>query len=162
MASVNQVQNNIIRKMNTDDIESVAAVFGDVFNEPQWGENWTEEKSQARVKEVFSKSNSLCIIASYRDEVRGAALCSFTPDKKVMRLEELFIRSDIRRSGLGKSLLNRVVSEGKSMPVFTLETGTFADSAAYNFYRSYGFSEVGRWKSNNNIVELSYKINLDA
>lgn len=90
------------------------------------------------------------IIADYEGKPAGFALflhnCSTFAGKKVIYLEDLFVRPEVRGKGIGKSLLMRVIELAKERDCTRVEWHALNwNTPAIDFYKSLGAAMKDDW-----------------
>lgn len=126
-----------IRAMTRSDIETVATIEAD--SHPL--DAWSAEAFRAAVDEGQSY---LCRVAEDTDAgVIGYAVTSLATDQA--DLQNLTVRADWRRRGLGRWLLDDILGEVARRGVREAFLEVRHDNGpAIGFYTSYGFAVVGR------------------
>jgi len=127
----------IIRKMTAADITFAAEIEKECFVHP-----WSEQS----IESEMSKENSVFLMAFDGENPIGYVGLSVVFDEGYMG--NLAVVSEYRRNGVGRALMNELVSECQSLGLAfaTLEVRA-SNIPAVNLYKSLGFIEVGRRKN---------------
>ncbi|EJR55033.1 hypothetical protein IIM_01973 [Bacillus cereus VD107] len=107
-------------------------------------------------KNTFSKTGE-CLYGVFRDDmligIGGLNQDPYTKDNKIGRLRRFYILKDYRRKGLGRILLERIISDAKIyFNIVVLRTDT---EQGDRFYTSNGFVKGAMY------VGTSHYLNLD-
>jgi ribosomal protein S18 acetylase RimI-like enzyme len=94
----------------------------------------------------YSPPKGALLIALENDQLAGCvALRRLTEDK--CELKRLYVRPDLRRKGLGKSLVQSAIDQGREIGYVHLRLGTLSTmKEALSLYRSLGFREIKPYK----------------
>lgn len=114
--------------------------FNREFDTPTPGPSLLAE----RLRLMLGRKDVVVLLAG--DPAAGVALLSFRPSVwdagPVALLEELYVRPDLRRRGIGHRLLDRAVAlaEARGSETFEINVDE-GDTDARRFYEAHGFSE---------------------
>lgn len=98
-----------------------------------------------RLRVMLGREDVVVLLAG--DPVAGVALLTFRPSVwdagPVTLLEELYVRPDVRRRGIGHRLLERAVAlaEARGSETFEINVDE-GDTDARRFYEAHGFSDL--------------------
>jgi len=98
-----------------------------------------------RLRAMLGRDDVVVLLAG--DPAVGVALLTFRPsvwdDGPVTLLEELYVRPDVRRRGIGHTLLERAVAlaEARGSQTFEINVDE-GDTDARRFYEAHGFSDL--------------------
>ena len=88
------------------------------------------------------------LVAIVDGKVKGWAALSPVSTRRVYRgvaENSVYVAPDAQGLGLGRLLLDRLISESETNGVWTLQNSIFPENvASLNLHRSFGFREVGR------------------
>jgi GNAT superfamily N-acetyltransferase len=98
-----------------------------------------------RLRELFGRDDVVILLAG--DPAVGVALLTFRPtvwdSGPVALLEELYVQPDVRRRGIGHTLLERAVAVARERGSQTFEINVDeGDTDARRFYEAHGFSDL--------------------
>ena len=98
-----------------------------------------------RLRVMLGREDVLVLLAG--DPAAGVALLTFRPSVwdpgPVALLEELYVRPDVRRRGIGHRLLERAVALAVARGSVTFEINVDeGDTDARRFYEAHGFSDL--------------------
>lgn len=126
-----------IRKMTAADIEGAAEAYLAAYDS-----DWSKEGAKAYLAKFQSFEPDRCFVASGADgKVVGAAL-AFSFEKEngpVLFLQELFVRPDAQKSGVGKKLVSKLRESVEKSSKVHIKPLVKADTRVLNFYNSLGF-----------------------
>lgn len=127
----------LIRKMTDADIEFAAEIEKKCFSSP-----W----SARSIESEMSRENSVFLMAFDGEKPIGYVGLSTVLDEGYMG--NLAVVGEYRRQGIGRALMNELISECKKLDLafVTLEVRA-SNTPAVNLYVSLGFDEVGRRKN---------------
>jgi len=98
-----------------------------------------------RLRGMMGRDDVVVLLAG--DPATGVALLTFRPcvwdSGPVVLLEELYVRPDLRRHGIGHTLLERAVALAEERGSQTFEINVDdGDTDARRFYEAHGFSDL--------------------
>lgn len=64
-------------------------------------------------------------------------------ERDYFRIEDICVRPDMQRKGIGKELLRKITLELKNKNMDSIILNTIRDFPAYKFYLMNGFKEIG-------------------
>ncbi len=144
-----------IRKAEKEDLSSVLQLIKELAifeNEPQAVEVTLEELTNDFVNESFN-----CLVAELQNKIVGIALYYnrySTWKGKTIHLEDLMVTQSQRGKGVGKALLNKVVSIAKADNLRRVEWNVLDwNTPAIDFYKSVGATVFNDWL----VVQLDEK-----
>lgn len=122
-----------ISRMQISDLDSIHDILVSEFDD-----FWTP----SIFKEELQNSNSLYFMAQIDDEIVGFAGIKIILDEA--DLMNIVVKKSYRNKGIGKSLLNYIISNSKDLDLqsITLEVNE-NNSVAIHLYESLGFQKVG-------------------
>lgn len=97
------------RIMQESDIKKVIPIYIDYYNNHEDGE-WTEETTYKRIHQVWSREDSLCLIAEKGNIIVGFAIGYFEQydDIQAYDLVEIVIESEWQNKGLGTEFMQEL------------------------------------------------------
>lgn len=144
-----------IRKAKKEDLSAVLQLIEELAifeNEPHAVEVTLEELTNDFVNESFN-----CLVAELQNEIVGIALYYnrySTWKGKTIHLEDLIVTQSQRGKGVGKALLNEVVSIAKATNLRRVEWNVLDwNTPAIDFYKSVGATVFNDWL----VVQLDEK-----
>ena len=123
-----------IREYGDKGFEEAAALYRDAG----WV-NYTQNLPMLR--NAFQ--NSLKVYGAYEGERLVGLLRAVGDGFSILYIQDILVLTEYRRRGIGRSLLNRLLSEYPSVYQTVLLTDDRPDTAA--FYQSMGFAPAGEW-----------------
>lgn len=127
----------LVLKMEEVDIEETAKVSTEAFNFVNQGE--TEEESLEYIKRVFSFDCNY--VAKEKKRVVGFIVSQSREDH--VYIEALAVHPQYMNKGIGKLLLNKVLTIGKENGFKQFKMTADPKSIAYSWYSKIGFKETG-------------------
>jgi len=144
-----------IRKANQEDLSSVLQLIKELAifeNEP----NAVEVTLKELTNDFFNESFS-CLVAEQQNKIVGIALYYHrysTWKGKTIHLEDLMVTQSQRGKGVGKALLNEVVSIARKTNLRRVEWNVLDwNTPAIDFYKSVGATVFNDWL----VVQLDEK-----
>ena len=144
-----------IRKAKKEDLSAVLQLIEELAifeNEPHAVEVTLEELTNDFVNESFN-----CLVAELQNEIVGIALYYnrySTWKGKTIHLEDLMVTQSQRGKGIGKALLNEIVSIAKAANLRRVEWNVLDwNTPAIDFYKSVGATVFNDWL----VVQLDEK-----
>lgn len=144
-----------IRKAKKEDLSAVLQLIEELAifeNEPHAVEVTLEELTNDFVNESFN-----CLVAELQNEIVGIALYYnrySTWKGKTIHLEDLMVTQSQRGKGVGKALLNEIVSIAKAANLRRVEWNVLDwNTPAIDFYKSVGATVFNDWL----VVQLDEK-----
>lgn len=133
----------VIRKMEKSDITACADILCSVYNNEMWQCRWDRETAVEYLTDFFTMKKFVGYVVTEGEEILGGI---FAHEKvwwnnSEVFVEEMFIKPELQRKGLGSLLLKKVeeyISEN-GLAGITLSTNRYAP--APNFYRKNGFTD---------------------
>lgn len=145
-------------------MEEVAKLYSEIFREAPWNENFTQAEAMEIMVEQFNRPQALAIAALIDEKVRGftwvyeifqsdlkentrhplALSFLFKGGKRVFYFQEVGVKTDFRRQGIGERLTQEILERAKNLDadVMVLSTNREALPALQMFSRL-GFRDSG-------------------
>jgi len=142
----------------------ISLLYCEIFSEKPWSENHQPEEVEKYIEEHFKKENAIFFSALNEAKVVGfiwgyeikmtdlgrssrfsPKLATFFPKNgKVFYLQEIGVKREYRCQGIGKSLMEKILSKMKEMgaKVVILSTNFNAKPAVFLFSK-FGFENTG-------------------
>ena len=143
-----------IRKAKIEDVEQISKIMQEVQdlhikNRPDIFKN---KKIKEIKEDALEKINSLditIIVAEENEEILGIAICKVKEvinhinlkDTKVLSIDELGVKSNSQRKGIGRLLINQAKKIAKEKSCKRLELNCWQFNSALEFYKKVGFEE---------------------
>lgn len=129
-----------IRDITPSDIPSVLPIYIDYYNRVE-GSSWTEETAGRRIEQVLTMKDSYGLMAERDNEVIGFIMAYFKQydDIIVYSLEEILIKYEHQRKGLGSSFLDELERRVREKGASSIELDAVNDDMHEKFYRKAGY-----------------------
>jgi GNAT superfamily N-acetyltransferase len=130
------------RVIGEDDILVLAEIYAETFNGPPWHDGWTVAAAKERIERMVIRPTGLGVVAETDGAVIGAALgdlCRWT-DGEHFHLQEMFVRPQEQRRGVGSALMNELGKRLEEHNVRVIYLQTHPGSAAETFYAKHGYT----------------------
>lgn len=148
-----------VRRASVADAESLSVIGSSAFsaayadfNQPQdLSAHLREQYSPTAILRETELPDRFYLIALANDEPAG--LCKLRagpspegiPNPASLEIQQLYIDPRHQRRGIGKALVDAVVSEARSLQLADIWLGVWEQATwAIDFYWKYGFTEFGR------------------
>lgn len=132
-----------IRELKKEDLPACADVLCSVYNNELWMCRWERNTATAYLQDFFDAKKFVGYVLCDDDVVVGAVFAheKIWWNNSEVFIEEMFIRPEQQRKGLGTLLLNEVENYVKEhhLAGITLSTNKYAP--APRFYKKNGFSD---------------------
>ena len=143
-----------VRKANKNDIDSIVELNKKLIDYHRRKDKYYKYTSETRkifrdyLSKIMKKKNVRIIVAEVNGEIIGYFVGSigkakpFTSFKKIGRISDAFVEEKFRKSGIGKSMFDELLSWFKKNKVKYVEL--FVDSknqAGIKAWRKFGFRE---------------------
>jgi ribosomal-protein-alanine N-acetyltransferase len=141
--------NIVIRRMQTDDVDSIFKLEKSIFSDP-----WTRSSFEY---EVENKNSSYPCVLLKNNIVAGYAVVWYYSGE--IHIGNFAIQSASRKQGLGKMLLQHILDKFKNYEIAYLEVRT-SNIAAINLYKKFAFEELyirEKYYSNNEDAIVMWK-----
>lgn len=127
-----------------DDLDRIMAVMEAAFD-PAYGEAWTRRQ----VADILLFDSTFYCLLDEDGQVpaEGKSAAGFTLSRRLLDEEELLLIAvipDARRKGLGKKLIDTLVSKARDNDIARIFLEMRAGNPAESLYRSAGFEAIGR------------------
>ncbi len=143
------------------DIADVMTVMAEAFD-PAFGEAWTD----AQCAGIMGMPGTWLVVARRGGVATGFALArAFAGEGELLLLA---VRPDYRGTGIGRSLLERIIAESRRLGVERLHLEVRDGNGAIHLYRRAGFAQVGlrkgyyRGKGDKSLDALTFSRDLMA
>ncbi len=122
------------RTMTEEDIRRVIPLYIDHYN--AGGDAWTEETVYKRIHQVWSREDSLCLIAEEDGIIAGFAMGSFEEfyDLSAYNLVEIVIDHDLQNQGLGTQFMLELERRVKALGGAMIMLDAVNDALHEHFY----------------------------
>ena len=124
-------------------LEECAALLQNVYNNEQWGCNWSDIKAQKYIEELSQNPRFVgFLLLTDEEELIGAALCHERTwwYKDELFIDEFFIAPSSRKRGYGSKLLNYMTKYTKEQKLAGL-TLTTNNLIVADFYHKNKFHD---------------------
>lgn len=132
-----------IEQMTIEDIETVADIMIDAFNNSPVKEQWTKESGNAHLQEVFHEEWSL--VARLDGQIVGGLVGGYEiyDYGKAFFVDTLVVKKEYRGNGIGTALLTKAIEVGKERGCKTIELLANAKLQSFTWYKKLNFDESG-------------------
>ena len=124
-------------------VETWHATYDAIYGARRVSEITDDWHSIASLKARLNRPNSEFLVADDGKRIGGMAYASATTDPKVILLNQLYVRPDCQRQGIGQSLLDEIEASFPEARTLRLEVEE-ANAPAIGFYEANGFRPAGR------------------
>jgi len=127
-----------------DDLDQIMEIMDAAFD-PAWGEAWT--RRQVGDSLAFPHTHYNLIAADHSAPADGARAAGFTLVRAAPGEEELLliaVRPEQRGAGLGRRLLERVLTDARARMAERVFLEMRTNNPAVELYRTVGFEPIGR------------------
>lgn len=122
----------MIRQMTAMDLEQVAGLEQTCFSQP-----W----SYTLLKQCLSTTYDACFVAVAGEQVKGYGVLRILAEEG--EIQRIAVWPEYRQSGLGKELMDAMVTYATANETFSLSLEVRESNlAARNLYESYGFNRT--------------------
>lgn len=133
----------LIRKATKEDYAALMDLYNQFVGEDRYSKH-TGDSFYA----VLTNSANRIFIAVQENDLIGLATVSFRRvvrySQPIAELDELYVKDEFRKKGVGKLLMNAVINESKKRKCcrIYIESG-YKWTIAHAFYKSIGFTDNG-------------------
>ncbi len=122
------------RTMTEEDIRRVIPLYIHHYN--AGGDEWTEDTVYKRIHQVWSREDSLCLIAEKDGIIAGFAMGSFEAfyDLSAYNLVEIVIDHDLQNQGLGTRFMLELEKQVKALGGAMIMLDAVNDELHEHFY----------------------------
>lgn len=131
--------------------KSLVKLYKEVWKEPPWNEFfWTDEMVNEDVNYALKQKDFIGKLALSSNNVKGFTWGYFLPKenfqfldlKEAVYIDELAVRKDFRKMGIGTRLTDMLISDAKKLGYETVTLRTDISGGAYKFYLDLGFNDI--------------------
>ncbi|MFN6468501.1 MAG: GNAT family N-acetyltransferase [Nostoc sp. SerVER01] len=129
-----------IQTFSTEYLDRCAYLYVEVFNSEPWNEEWSFNTARTRLLEIINTPGFVGFVFK-QDELLGflAGYCKQVQKGKSFYLEEICVRPDNQRQGIGTKLLNQLMDTLTSIEVSRVYLLTNKNGQAEAFYKKHGY-----------------------
>ncbi|WP_445637147.1 N-acetyltransferase domain-containing protein [Nostoc sp. DSM 114161] len=129
-----------IQAFSTEYLDRCAYLYVEVFNSEPWNEEWSFNTARTRLFEIINTPGFVGFVFE-QDELLGflAGYCKQGQKSKSFYLEEICVRLDKQRQGIGTKLLNKLMDTLIYIEVNRVYLLTNKDGQAETFYTKHGY-----------------------
>lgn len=131
------------RIMTKSDIDRLVPLYIDYYNTCEEGA-WTPDTTYKRIHQVWSREDSLCLLALREDEVVGFAMGYFEQydDLKAYDLVEIVIAREYQKRGLGSLFMAELERRVREAGGASIQLQAVNDAMHEQFYGKLGYQNV--------------------
>ncbi|MFH1500553.1 MAG: GNAT family N-acetyltransferase [archaeon] len=131
----------VIRRVRKKELKEVVRILKSESAKEPYLEKWTNSTAIKKVKEYIKDRNEI-YVAVVGDEMVGFTIVRKEVgwNRGKLIINELFIKEDYQRKGIGKLLVKKIERKYQSK-VGAMFLTTSRDAKAYRFYKTLGFQE---------------------
>ncbi len=134
----------VFSHIDEDDLPACSELYAATFRRPPWNEEWRMDDAFERLSDFLANPKSIAMKVLHDEDICGFVF------GKIQRwsgstsydLEEICVRSDLQKKGVGKKLMGRLEEVLVKKEVSKIHLITQRDSVPASFYSSLGFSEI--------------------
>ncbi|BAY74096.1 hypothetical protein NIES25_05060 [Nostoc linckia NIES-25] len=129
-----------IQTFSTEYLDRCAYLYVEVFNSEPWNEEWSFNTARTRLFEIINTPGFVGFVFK-QDELLGflGGYCKQGQKSKSFYLEEICVRPDKQRQGIGTKLLNKLMDTLIYIEVNRVYLLTNKDGQAETFYTKHGY-----------------------
>ena len=130
-----------IREAKTKELKEIAKLMLIEFSKPPFNEKVSINSALKSLK--FYYKNAKVYIALINNEIEGVIVFKLEQywEGKVLIVEDLAIKEQFKKRGIGKGLLSFIESYAKNRDINRILFATNKKSRAINFYKKLGYKE---------------------
>ena len=145
-----QNQKLIIKKATEEDVPKIFNLINELAEYEKLKQTVTADEELLRKNLFGEKRYAEVILAEYEGKLAGQALFFYNfstfKGKPGVYLEDLFVRPEFRKKGIGKALLNYLIELAKSNDCGRVEwVVLYWNKSAIDFYKSLGAEAMQDW-----------------
>lgn len=148
----------MIRKVKLEDIEQLAPIYKDLYDDADIGEYWTIENAVKLLRYFYDRQNDLFFVAEEDGKAVGAVMSNLKPwfDGNRLNDTEIFVSKDYQHRHIANDLYRKHLTEAKEKyRCSVIEFHTYGDETEFpqNWYKRIGF------KKDEELIIMSANIN---
>jgi aminoglycoside 6'-N-acetyltransferase I len=126
-----------IESIKKSDLLICADIYVKIFNEPPWNDKWTRKAAYVRLNNIYNTPRFYGIKYIASNQIKGALFGNIEAWYKNYhyQLKEMFVKSELQRSGIGSKLLKYAEKVLEKKKVQTIYLSTSSKYWVSNFYR---------------------------
>ena len=130
------------RKMAEIDIDSVASIYIEYYNNHEDAE-WTTETTYKRIHQVWSREDSYCLIWESKNDIVAFAIGYFEQydDCFAYDLVEIVVASQLQNKGYGTVFMKQLEECVKKEGAMLIQLQSVNDDLHNHFYGKLGYKE---------------------
>lgn len=134
-----------IRPLEARDISACVVLYQEAYAAPPYGDGWSDATCERIIRDLLRLFPKECFVAERAREVLGFILCSSLAGLRAT-VEEFAVRPRHQQQGVGRALLEHMVSRYRAQGLPFLELVANVRAPAYGFYSREGFEETGNYR----------------
>lgn len=129
------------RLTNENDIEALALAMKKSYSEEPWNEEWSDEKSQRRIKSIMGNFEAMGVVAVDKEEIIAGVLGFVDPyaDVDFFFVSELFVVTEYKKKGIGRKLMKELETILKRKGISVIQLISIANNK--EFYQKIGLQQ---------------------
>ncbi len=132
-----------IRRCTIEHLSRYGEIYAAAFSGEPWNNAWTVEDATKHVREILSAPTSYGLEYVTDDGVVGIILGSsmLFHYGRTFEINDLAVAPEYQKSGIGRALLERMLSDLRDSDIKAVHLITAADGALPEFYERLGFKK---------------------
>lgn len=128
------------RRMTQEDIARAVSLYIAYYNVKEDGQ-WTEATTAKRIRQVFTREDSLCMVAEQDGELTAFAMGYFEQfdDGAVYNLVEIVVAADWQGKGVGTGFMQALEAQVRKVGGILMILDAVNDPFHEHFYGKLGF-----------------------
>lgn len=141
-----------IRRAAKEDLKEISDIFRKETAKRPYCQRWTQKTAFEKIEAFFKKSDIYIVVIDKK--IIGFIILRITVGERGRGayIEELWLKSDFQRKGIGKNLMNFIENKCKRIGVKSIGLISDKRSNAFRFYKKL------KYKTHNNLVLMDKKL----
>jgi len=131
------------RLMQLSDLDKTAQFYMNYYNQNEDGV-WTAETTTKRIRQVFTREDSYCLLLEECDQLIGFAMGYFEQydDCFAYDLIEIVVAADKQNSGIGTAFMQELEKRVKDLGAMLIQLESVNDAHHEHFYGNLGYKSA--------------------
>lgn len=122
-----------VRKAHKKDLGTISEIFRRETAKRPYVQKWTKKTALEKIRLAFK--NDDCYVAILNDSVAGFIICKKDKKKSQVYVDELWLKANVQRRGMGTQIMNHVERLYKKRGFHTITLMANRKSKAVDFYK---------------------------